>query len=143
MKCRAIALIGLAAACGAALAQLAAPLPAPIRPPVIYVPPFPSTVQILPPAEYWGAIAYERATGNFGYAFDFPSERDASVAALQSCAEPDCVVEVAFRSGCGVLLEGPAGPVTALGATAREAETRARATCTDVSCRVVAWACTR
>jgi hypothetical protein len=134
----------LAASCGTTFAQVATPLPAPIRPPVIYVPAYPpGYVPGVPvvPLEYWGAIAYQRATGEFGYSYDYPSEREASVAALHSCADPDCIIELTFNSNCGVLLDGASGPVTAIGATAREAEVRARATCPD--CKVIAWACTR
>jgi hypothetical protein len=95
------------------------------------------------PQEFWGAIAYQRSTGEFGYSYDYPSEREASVAALQSCADTECLVELTFSSSCGALLDGPTGPVAAVGATAREAEVRARTTCRDPSCKVIAWACTR
>lgn len=141
------AAVVLVTSCGTALAQLATPLPAPVRPPMIYVPvpAYPGYVPGVPvvPLEYWGAIAYQRATGEFGYSYDYPSEREASVAALQSCADPDCIIELTFNSNCGVLLDGASGPVTAIGATAREAEVRARATCRDPNCKVIAWACTR
>jgi hypothetical protein len=119
--------------------QVMRPLPPRPGPPVIWVP---GTVDTFP-VEYWGAIAYERATGAQGYAYDFPTERDASVAALASCGEQTCVTMIAFKSGCGILLDGPQGPVTARGATAQEAEVRARQHCTDPQCHVVAWACTR
>jgi hypothetical protein len=120
-------------------AQVMRPLPPRPYPPVIWVP---GTVETTP-AEYWGAIAYERATGAQGYAYDYPTERDASIAALESCGEPSCLTMVTFKSGCGILLDGPQGPVTARGATAQEAEVRARQQCTDPQCHVVAWACTR
>lgn len=147
MKLRfaAVALPLLLLAAGAARAQIATPLPAPIRPPVVYVPvpAYPPGYVPAWPVEYWGAIAYQRATGEFGYAYDYPSEREASVAALRSCADPDCLVELTFSASCGVLLDGSGGPVTAVGATAREAEVRARGTCRDTNCKVIAWACTR
>jgi hypothetical protein len=145
MNKRALAVAALLAAVGGhALAQIATPLPAPIRPPVIYVP-YPGYIPGVPvvPQEFWGAIAYQRSTGEFGYSYDYPSEREASVAALQSCADTECLIELTFSSNCGVLLDGPTGPVAAVGATAREAEVRARGTCRDPGCKVIAWACTR
>jgi hypothetical protein len=131
-----------AAAIGApsmADAQVVRPLPPRPYPPTIWVPGTVDTV----PTEYWGAIAYERATGAQGYAYDFATERDASVAALESCGQQACLTMITFKSGCGILLDGPQGPVTARGATAQEAEVRARQQCTDPQCHVVAWACTR
>lgn len=124
---------------GAADAQVLRPLPPRPYPPTIWIPGTTENV----PVEYWGAIAYERSTGAQGYAYDFPSEREASVAALASCGEPACLTLLTFKGGCGILLDGPQGPVTARGATAQEAEVRARQQCTDPQCHVVAWACTR
>ena len=94
-------------------------------------------------SEYHGAIAYNRATGAFGYSYDHPTPRDAGVAAIDGCGDPQCVVTIAFRSGCGVLVDGPGGPVVAEGVNAREAEVKARGLCTDPQCQVIAWACTR
>jgi hypothetical protein len=140
---RAVAVVALGMAALGVLppadAQVLRPLPPRPYPPAIWVP---GTVETTP-AEYWGAIAYERATGAQGYAYDFPTERDASVAALASCGEQGCLTMITFRNGCGILLDGPQGPVTARGATAQEAEVRGRQQCTDPQCQVVAWSCTR
>jgi hypothetical protein len=97
----------------------------------------------IPPTEYHGAIAYNRATGAYGYSYDYPTPRDAGIAAINGCGEPQCVVAIAFKSGCAVLVDGPGGPAVAEGVHAREAEVKARGRCTDPQCQVVAWACTR
>ena len=125
----------------AAAAQTAVPRPA--RPivlpaPVVVVPGY-----AVPPVEYHGAIAYDRATGAYGYSYDYPTPRDAGIAAISGCGEPQCVVAIAFKTGCAVLVDGPGGPVVAEGVNAREAEVKARGRCIDPQCHVIAWACTR
>jgi hypothetical protein len=122
-----------------ATAQVVVPRPPIHRPPVIVVPGAITTT----PAEYWGAIAYHRATGAHGYSYDFPSSREASVAALDACGNTECVVVASFKGGCGLLMDGPTGPSFAEGATAQEAQTKARLKCTDPQCQVIAWSCTR
>ena len=119
-------------------AQVVAPRPLPGRPIVIV----PGTVTTTP-VESWGAIAYHRASGAFGYSFDFAGQREAGVSALESCAHPECIVVASYRSGCGALVDGPSGPAVAEGVTAQEAETKARLQCTDPQCRLIAWSCTK
>ena len=138
---RPLTLVALAAgalAAAAAQSQVAAPRPLP-APPIVVVP---GTVTIVP-VESWGAIAYHRPSGAFGYSFDFPAQREAGVAALEACAHPECIVVASYRSACGVLVDGPTGPVVAEGVTAQEAEARARQQCTDPQCRLIAWSCTK
>jgi Domain of unknown function (DUF4189) len=123
----------LAACCafGVAIAhaQLVVPRPLPAQPIVVV----PGAVTPIP-VESWGAIAYHRATGAFGYSFDFIGQREAGAAALETCAHPECIVVASYRNGCGALAEG---------VTAQEAETKARLQCTDPQCRVIAWSCTK
>ena len=132
----------LLAACalGAAIAhaQVVVPRPLPARP-VIVVPGTVTTV----PVESWGAIAYHRATGAFGYSFDFPGQREAGAAALDSCAHPECIVVASYKNGCAALVDGPTGPAVAEGVTAQEAETKARLKCPDPQCHLIAWSCTK
>lgn len=123
---------------GAAHAQTVVPRPLPARPIVVV----PGTVTTIP-VESWGAIAYHRATGAFGYSFDYASQRDAGTAALDSCAHPECIIVASYRNGCGALVDGPTGPSFAEGVTAQEAETKARQRCTDPQCHVIAWSCTK
>jgi hypothetical protein len=125
----------------AAAAQTTVPRPS--RPIIL---PAPVTVvpgYVAPPIEYHGAIAYNRATGAYGYSYDFPTPREAGIAAIDGCGDPKCTVAIAFKSGCAVLVDGPGGPVVTEGVNAREAEVKARARCTDPQCQVIAWACTR
>jgi hypothetical protein len=130
---------------------LAAPLdagaqttgPRPARPIVVPSPAVVVPGYAVPPAEYHGAIAYNRATGAYGYSYDYPTSRDAGIAAINGCGEAQCVVAIAFKTGCGALIDGPGGPAVAEGVNAREAEVKARGRCTDPQCQVVAWACTR
>ena len=119
-------------------AQMGVPRPLPAQPIVVV----PGTVTTMP-IESWGAIAYHRATGAFGYSFDFPGAREAGTAALDSCAHPECIVVASYKNGCGALVDGPAGPAVAEGVTAQEAETKARQQCADAGCRLIAWSCTK
>ena len=125
----------------AAEAQTTVPRPARpivVPPPVMVVPGYP-----VPLAEFHGAIAYNRATGAYGYSFDYATPRDAGIAAINGCGETQCIVAISFKSGCAVLVDGPGGPVVAEGVNAVEAEVKARGRCIDPQCQVVAWACTR
>jgi hypothetical protein len=132
----------LVAACalGAATAhaQQVVPRPLPARPIIVV----PGTVTTIP-VESWGAIAYHRPTGAFGYSFDYPGEREAGIAALEACVNPACIVVASFSNACGALIDGPTGPSFAEGVTAQEAETKARLKCTDPQCHVIAWSCTK
>ena len=125
----------------AAAAQTTVPRPA--RPIVVPAPIVVVPGYAIPLAEYHGAIAYNRATGAYGYSFDYLTPRDAGIAAINGCGETQCIVAIAFKSGCAVLIDGPGGPVVAEGVNAREAEVKARGRCTDPQCQVIAWACTR
>jgi hypothetical protein len=123
-----------------ATAQVAVPRPSRpiIVPGPIYPVPAPAVL-----AEYYGAIAYFRASGAFGYSYDYATARDAGIAAINACGASQCVVVVGFKNGCGILVDGPGGPAIAEGVTAQEAEVKARARCVDPQCQVIAWACTR
>ena len=93
----------------------------------------------------YGAIAYHATTDSVGYAYDYPSERAASAAALSQCGQPACTVVIGFRNACAAVAIAPAKkqPVGARGVTAPEAESRALKACGLDSCHIVAWACTR
>lgn len=90
-----------------------------------------------------GAIAYHAASGNTGFSFDFRDSRAAKRAALDQCAQPECVVVVSFRNACGALFAASAKGFAATGATRQEAEAKARARCASRECELVAWSCTK
>lgn len=91
----------------------------------------------------YGAIAYHRDSGSYGYSYDFGSSREAKTEALRQCNDPKCEVVLGFRSACGALANGPRRSATASGATRQEAETKALRKCREKGCEVLAWACTK
>ena len=91
----------------------------------------------------YGAIALQRETGQFGYAYDAATSRAAKLEALKQCAHPRCEVVAAFSNACGALARGPKKYFPATGATRPEAETKALRLCAAKDCEVVAWACTK
>lgn len=91
----------------------------------------------------YGAIALERESGQFGYAYNSATSRAAKVEALKQCAGPRCEIVASFSNACGVLVRGAKNYFAATGATRPEAETKARRQCAVKDCEVVAWACTK
>jgi len=94
-----------------------------------------------------GAIALQRETGQFGYAYDAATSRAAKLEALKQCAHPRCEVVASFSNACGGLARnparGPKGYFPATGATRQEAETKALRLCAARDCEIAAWACTK
>jgi hypothetical protein len=91
----------------------------------------------------YGAIALERESGQFGYAYNSATSRAAKIEALNQCADPRCEVVAAFSNACGALARGGKKYFSATGATRPEAEAKARRLCAARDCEVVAWACTK
>jgi hypothetical protein len=93
-----------------------------------------------------GAIALQRDTGRFGYAYAAATSRAAKLEALKQCADPRCEVVVSFSNACGALAHkparGPKGYFAAKGATRQEAQAKALRLCADRDCAITAWACT-
>jgi hypothetical protein len=98
-------------------------------------------------SDQYGAIAYSRSTGAYGYAYDFDSEARARRTALNNCARraTDCQVVMTFFDQCGALAETPKYEVSpGLGKTRKEAEDRSLAACRAAggkNCSVAAWTC--
>ena len=90
----------------------------------------------------FGAIAYHRASQSWGVSYDTARERDASLAALQQCANRECEVVHKFKNGCAALADGPKAWAASSGATRNEAETKALKRC-GAGCKALAWGCTR
>ena len=91
----------------------------------------------------FGAIALQRETGQFGYAYNSATSRAAKIEALKQCEHPRCEVVASFSNACGALARGPKKYFPATGATRQEAETKALRRCAAKQCEVAAWACTK
>ncbi|MGA8054156.1 MAG: DUF4189 domain-containing protein [Burkholderiales bacterium] len=144
-KGRGLTAVGLLFAC-ATFGAWGQTRPVP-RPPIIIVPPTVYPSPYVYPEQgftFHGAIAYQRRTGALGYSFDWATQREADVNALDQCGDPQCVVLARFDSGyCGALAVGAQGPFAENGATLDEARTKALMACADPSCEVKVWACTK
>ena len=107
----------------------------------------PALAKVVVKKGVYGAIALQRETGQFGYAYSSATSRAAKMEALNQCAHPRCEVVAAFSNACGALVRQPArGPnkyFPATGATRQEAETKALRLCAARDCEVKAWACTK
>jgi len=90
-----------------------------------------------------GAIALQRETGQFGYAYSATTSRAAKIEALNQCGHPRCEVVANFRNACGALARGPKKYFAATGATRQEAESKALRLCAARDCEIAAWACTK
>ena len=90
----------------------------------------------------YGAIAYHASTQSIGYSFDFKTAREAHVAALNQCAQPECEVVLSLHNSCGALATKTAKRASSEGATKQEAETKALRRCGS-GCSVIAWTCTK
>jgi hypothetical protein len=49
----------------------------------------------------WGALAYSKSTGRYGFAYDFASQSQAINSAVERCKARDCQAVVWFVNGCG------------------------------------------
>jgi len=90
----------------------------------------------------FGAIAYHRGGGEWGWATDRRTSRDAGAEALRQCAHPRCEVVITVRNACAALARGPQQWKTSKGVTRGDAEAKALARC-GAGCEVVAWTCTK
>ena len=90
----------------------------------------------------FGAIAYHRASGSYGFAVDRRSAREAKVEALKQCSNTDCEVVLSLKASCGAVAKSPKSHFASRGTTREEAETKARRQC-GARCEVVVWACTK
>lgn len=96
--------------------------------------------------EFYGAIAYSPSNRAHGWAYDYPSRRDAERRALSLCRRhaEDCIVPVWFRNACGALAVGADGYGTGWGSNRKSAEGQAVQSCRRYSggCAVIRWVCT-
>ena len=96
----------------------------------------------------YGAIAYSRRTGHYGYSNRSDSRARAERRALESCEGRDCKIEVWFRNSCGALATSENGQTTgwAHDTRLRDAKETAVQQCREQGghrCRIVVSACSR
>jgi hypothetical protein len=96
----------------------------------------------------YGAIAYSRRSGHYGYFRGAESQAGAERRALEKCEGRDCRIVGWFRNSCGALATGEDGQVTGFGHDNRldEAKERSVRNCRENGgrrCRVVISACAR
>ena len=103
----------------------------------------PALAKVVVKKGVYGAIALQRETGQFGYAYNSTTSRAAKIEALKQCDHPRCEVVASFSNACGALARGPKKYFPATGATRQEAETKALRLCATRECEVAAWACTK
>ncbi len=103
----------------------------------------PALAKVVVKKGVYGAIALQRETGQFGYAYSAATSRAAKIEALNQCAHPRCEVVAAFSNACGALARGPRKYFPATGATRQETETKALRLCAAKECEIAAWACTK
>jgi len=103
----------------------------------------PALAKVVVKKGVFGAIALQRETGQFGYAYNSATSRAAKIEALKQCEHPRCEVVASFSNACGALARGPKKYFPATGATRQEAETKALRRCAAKQCEVAAWACTK
>lgn len=103
----------------------------------------PASARVVVKKGVYGAIALERESGQYGYAYDSATSRAAKVEALKQCGHPHCEVVASFSNACGALARGPKKYFPATGATRQEAEAKALRLCAAKNCELAAWACTK
>jgi len=106
---------------------------------------FLSTVPVFP--DNYGAIAYDKNTGRWGYAYNYSSRGEAERVAVSRCGSSGCVAYNWFRNACGALAKASDGSIGwSWGTSRHDAEARAIAQCerssNGLSCEIVCWACT-
>ena len=101
-----------------------------------------ATQEKRPRGALYGAIAYHQASGNFGWAADRPSGREARLEALKQCGHEQCVVVATVTRACAALARSPKKFSAQKGTTRQEAETKALAKC-GAGCEIAVWTCTR
>ncbi len=62
-----------------------------------------STADALPGISKYGAIAYDMATGRWGYSYNYDADWKARNRALGECGWGGCKVYVTFQNACGAL----------------------------------------
>ena len=99
---------------------------------------------LVPLPGFYGAIAYDRQGGTYGFAYDQPSPVAAGRRALDKCGSPGCALVLELADGCGAYATGPnAAAGAGSDYTRTTAEDRALAQCRSAGddCQVKVWTC--
>ena len=100
-------------------------------------------------SQKYGALAYDNATGAWGYSFDFNAPADARRRALNECAarSPNCRLLTTFSNACAALATASDHSFGwAVRPFAREAAAAAHGECVrhgGINCQVVQAWCSR
>lgn len=97
-------------------------------------------------ADNFGAIAFSKSTGAYGFSYDHQSRRDAEAGAMNECRSRSrgCAVAIWFKNACGSVATGPNGWGSAWAGSRGNAEQAALVNCSKHTrnCKVLAWTCT-
>jgi Domain of unknown function (DUF4189) len=96
-------------------------------------------------ADYFGAIAFNPYSSQWGSSYDYGSRYDAEQRALYECGG-GCQIGVWFQNACGAIARGPGTRWGSGWAGSRgQAESIALNYCAQggYSCYILAWSCTR
>jgi len=99
------------------------------------------------PGHVYGAIAYSKSTGAFGFSYEFPNSEEANELALSKCSQnaQDCYVVISFSNLCASVVADSRREVYWGHAASRgEAQRQAMSACRNdggVDCDVKVWAC--
>ena len=91
----------------------------------------------------FGAIAYNKSSGRYGYSYNYNSRGEAEDRALSECTG-SCDIVVWFKNACGALATGNGGWGAAWAPSRRGAENKAVDACSEHAnnCSVIRWVCT-
>jgi hypothetical protein len=94
----------------------------------------------------WGAIAFDRGTGQAGTVVDKDSKRDAVNSAMHDCqinGSPNCEVVLTYYNACAAIAMGGGGSGMSNNATLEGAKNGAMRTCSEDSttCKIVYSGC--
>jgi serine/threonine-protein kinase len=95
-------------------------------------------------AQNWGSIAYSPSSQTAGRSYNWPSQEDAEISALNYCGRSDCEYAISFQNACGAVAVGDNGGwAGGWDYDDASAQLAAIANCSayDVGCDVVSWQC--
>src|SRR3989442_1401816 len=96
------------------------------------------------PRGLYGALAFDRRDGSYGFSYDYPTQREANEHAIQQCGA-GCVVVGEFAKACAAYATGDnAAEGQGIGLWRSEAERQALEMCqrTGENCRIPVCCCT-